>query len=145
MISVNRCAHFHEHPEVLHTSVCTCTRTPPLKISNISLEQLKQSIGTQTDSSPPLSPPLTKPHCCSWIHKMCCEIATSKIYLMVNKSTNQYCRLQKMIYKSRDYLVLVLYPLSGILQSTTFPKLGLFPSGGEIVRGIYSSGSFSKS
>jgi hypothetical protein len=31
---------------------------------------------------------------------------------MVNKNTAQFCRFQPMVYNSRDWLILVLYPLS---------------------------------
>jgi hypothetical protein len=36
-----------------------------------------------------------------------------------------------MVYNTQNYWVLGIFPSSGILENTTFPKLDLFPSSGE--------------
>jgi hypothetical protein len=36
-----------------------------------------------------------------------------------------------MLYNTQNYWVFGLFPLSGILENTTFRKLDLFPSSGE--------------
>jgi hypothetical protein len=50
-----------------------------------------------------------------------------------------------MVYNTADCRVLGLCPSSSILKNTTFRKLDLFPSSGEGVGNIYSSGSVNKS
>jgi hypothetical protein len=50
-----------------------------------------------------------------------------------------------MVYETRDYWVVGLCPLSGILKNTTFRKLDLFPSSIEGVGESYSVGSVRKS
>jgi hypothetical protein len=50
-----------------------------------------------------------------------------------------------MAYGTQDLLVLGLCPLSGVLKSTAFRKLDLFPSSGEGMGGTSSFGSLRKS